>query len=208
MDGVTVLLSGLVAILAAAAGYSWHIARKESVQGGVSITPSSPARPAPIPVAVPAIETLPRDRQLSVAEITAAAQYVLKTYGARVSVLQLVALAWVESSFRPWVQRYESHLGESSTGLTQVLPSTAMDLYQKGYKARGKPSVEALKNPITALYFGAAYLDWLQKGWAGRSEEWYFRAYNGGMGWERSTRGREMTADYWRKIQAAKERFA
>lgn len=119
-----------------------------------------------------------------------------------VPVDRLVRIAWIESHFDPNAARYEPHLGDTSTGLTQTLLSTARWLAKDmGYSAYGIPTAAALTSPQVSLYFGAAYLDWLST-YRGidRGEEWIVRSYNGGPGHSQSA-----TERYWAKFQAAEK---
>ncbi len=149
---------------------------------------------------------LPRNRILTEDEVRNLAAYVVNTHNLNMDAKQLLAVAFIESSFRPWVERDEGF--DRSTGLMQTLLGTASDLYNKGYKAYGVPTRDKLKDPLISMYFGAAYFDWLKKGWPGRELEWYIRAYNGGPGWERTQRGPSMTAVYYEKWFQAIKRFS
>jgi hypothetical protein len=162
-----------------------------------------PNNPAPKPINV---HSLPWNRVLTEAEIRALASYVRQNYGFNASEKGLVTIAWIESSFRPWVERDEGF--DKSTGLMQTLLGTAKDMYAKGYSHMGAPTHARLKNPLVSMYFGAAYVDWLKKNWPGRSSEWYARAYNGGPGWERTANGPTNTAKYYSKFVEASKRFS
>lgn len=122
------------------------------------------------------------------------------------TVDRLTAIAWIESSFDPAAYRYEPHLGDASVGLMQTLTRTATWLYEDmGYRAYGAPTLESLaRSPQRSVYFGGAYLDWLSRyRGVARSEEFIVRGYNGGpAGIERG-----QTLGYWRKYQAARERW-
>ncbi|CAI5470597.1 unnamed protein product [Closterium sp. Yama58-4] len=114
------------------------------------------------------------------------------------------AIARVESAWQPLAHRYETKLGEASTGLMQVLQSTAKWLEQDmGYRAYTvDPSNPFLYRPFEATYYGMAYHAWLSnyKG-IPRSEEFVVRGYNGGPGgWEIPA-----TEKYWSKYLQAKQ---
>ncbi len=156
------------------------------------------------------VKSLPSDRVLTKSEVMEVATYVKETYGIHsTDARSLTIFAYVESSFRPWVYRDESR-GRRSTGLMQTLLGTAQDMYNKGYKAVGRPTHESLKNPIISMYFGAAYLEWLKLNYYERAysygnyEDFFLRAYNGGAGWQNSETGRNNTAQYLKKWEAAK----
>ncbi|CAI5479642.1 unnamed protein product [Closterium sp. Yama58-4] len=114
------------------------------------------------------------------------------------------AIARVESSWEPLAYRFEPHKGEASTGLMQVLQSTAMWLAEDmGYHAYTVDWASAmLYPPFLGMYYGMAYLAWLTnfKG-VHRSEEFVVWAYNGGP------RGADKPATtvYWRRYLRAKE---
>ena len=153
----------------------------------------------PVPGAKPRILTYPQNRPLTDEEVFQLANHMTHHFGGRVNQFDLMASAWVESSFRPWVERYEAHLGDYSVGLMQVLTTTALDLFDKGYTAFGRPTRSSLKNPAVSMYYGAAYFDWLRKAYPGRNLEWYVRAYNGGPGHNYSA----ATTAYWAKWREA-----
>lgn len=158
------------------------------------------------------VTRLPLTRALTEAEVKALAAYIINAYNMNTDVKELTAMAWIESSFRPYAKRDEFRkngtIWDTSIGLMQTLIGTANDLHNKGYKAFGKPDAESLKTPIISMYFGAAYLDWLRNNWRGKSQEWYIRAYNGGPGWEGTANGPKNTAVYWNKFVSAWKRFS
>lgn len=153
---------------------------------------------APTPSRKPAILSYPQDRALSELEVSNIASEINAYFGYEFNINDLVASAYVESRYRPYVERYESKLNDSSVGLMQTLTGTALDLYNKGYRAFGYPSRQALHNPAVSMYFGAAYFDWLRKTYPNKSIEWYVRAYNGGAGGATKS----YTAAYWAKWRA------
>lgn len=69
----------------------------------------------------------------------------------------LCAIAEIESDRRPLAYRFEPALGEASTGLMQVLQSTAEWLARDmGYRAYTVNwASEQLYRPFAAVYFGA-----------------------------------------------------
>lgn len=127
---------------------------------------------------------------LSKAQIRDMAAQVIGRYGFNVSPEVAANIAMIESSGNPLALRYESyipHLGgpDYSTGLMQVLTSTATDLARNmGYDAYGRnPGRDAMLDPWVSLYFGCAYLDWLSTyGGQNRSVAWIVQSYNAGPG--------------------------
>lgn len=144
------------------------------------------------------ILSYPKDRRLNEHEVYELADY-MKKLGLNVDQFYMISIAWIESSWQPWVERFEPRLNDYSTGLMQTLLSTAKDLYSKGYKAFGSPTREALKNPAISMYFGCAYFDWLKKSYPNHNIEWYVRAYNGGPG----NAERVSTQPYFDKFKVA-----
>lgn len=65
-------------------------------------------------------------------------------------------------------------------GLMQVMPGTAGDMHANHGYGRLSPDRKTLLTPEGSIYFGTAYMAWLNKVRNGRSWEWYIRAYNGG----------------------------
>ena len=141
------------------------------------------------------------NKALTVDQVRAIASRILTAHSLRPSEDMIVRIAFVESSFRPGVTRYEPHIDDESIGLMQTLVRTAQWLAQDmGYKAYGVPTRDDLFDPERSIYFGAAFLDWLMR--KDRALEWTVRSYNGGPG--HSTKA---TDNYWRKYLKAKERF-
>ena len=141
------------------------------------------------------------NKALTVDQVRAIASRILTAHSLRPSEDMIVRIAFVESSFRPSVTRYEPHIDDESIGLMQTLVRTAQWLAQDmGYKAYGVPTRDDLFDPERSIYFGAAFLDWLMK--KDRALEWTVRSYNGGPG-----HSRKATDNYWRKYLKAKERF-
>lgn len=71
--------------------------------------------------------------------------------------------------------------GHRAHGLMQVMPLTAQDLYAKGW-TRLKPTRANLLTVRGSIYFGTAYLDWLDRNHPGNTVH-MLRAYNGGPGY-------------------------
>lgn len=141
------------------------------------------------------------NKSLTVDQVRALASRILTAHRLRPSEDMIVRIAFVESSFRPGVTRYEPHIDDESIGLMQTLVRTAQWLAQDmGYKAYGVPTRDDLFDPERSIYFGAAFLDWLMK--KDRAIEWIVRSYNGGPG-----HSAKATDNYWRKYLKAKERF-
>ncbi len=155
---------------------------------------------------VPGLKQLPATVR-QIAETTAA------NYGLAVNPTMLVAMASIESGFNPYAFRLEPQIGDASVGLMQTLLGTARDMFDKGYRAFNRPDYADLTKAEVSMYFGAAYVDWLQK-WhrsnrgSNPTEEWLVRAYNGGPGWQKSAKAVSMTANHWAKYQQAKRRLA
>eukprot|EP00850_Spirogloea_muscicola_P015478 SM000118S25621 [mRNA] locus=s118:333197:336407:- [translate_table: standard] len=138
-------------------------------------------------------------------EMRAVADIIIgRHFAGRVDPVRVCAIAEVESGRQPLAYRFEPHLGEASTGIMQVLQSTAEWLSRDmGYRAYTVDwANKMLYQPFVAVYFGAAYLNWLST-YAGkdRSEEFVVRGYNGGpRGIEKAS-----TQRYWTKYLLAKE---
>lgn len=156
--------------------------------------------------------TLPKNRKLTSQEVLSLAHHISEKYKINSTVSQdLTIIAYIESSFRPWVERDEGF--DRSTGLMQTLLGTANDMYNKGYTAFGKPTRDSLKDPLESMYFGAAYLQWLKLNYSqwgynyGNWEEFFIRSYNGGAGWQKTPNGAKNTAAYLKKFKAAKAKL-
>ncbi|GJP43115.1 hypothetical protein CLOM_g2611 [Closterium sp. NIES-68] len=122
----------------------------------------------------------------------------------REAVLVVCAVARVESAWQPMAYRYESGRGEASTGLMQVLQTTAewlaRDMGYRAYTVDWASSM--LYRPFVGMYYGMAYMTWLTTyNRVTRNEEYVVRAYNGGPGgWEKPS-----TAWHWSKYLKAKD---
>ncbi|CAI7852272.1 unnamed protein product, partial [Closterium sp. NIES-54] len=77
--------------------------------------------------------------------------------------LLVCPVARIESSWEPMAYRCEAHKKEASTGLMQVLQSTAEWLAKdKGYRAYTIDWASVmLYPPLKGIYYGMAYLAWL-----------------------------------------------
>jgi len=145
------------------------------------------------------------DGALTVQQVRALADQTVGNFFPGIDPRMLVAMAWIESSFRPTAFRIEITIQDASIGLMQTLGGTARWLWDIGYKGFGeRPSDLALADPAVSMYFGAAYVDYLMKyRGGGHSEEWIVRAYNGGPGGATSA----ATLNHWRKYQEARARY-
>lgn len=144
------------------------------------------------------------DGALSREQVAALADEITSQYYPQVDPAMLVAIAEIESSFRPTAFRVEVSVADMSTGLMQTLTKTAKWLYRDmGARAFGEPSATALFDPRVSMYFGAAYINWLQR-YKGedKPEEWVVRGYNGGPG--NAAPGDPDTDNYWRKYLRAR----
>lgn len=192
--------------LAAIGAYFWR--RNSSApsqgQGATQTPPVSVAKPS---AAYVLPKPLPTNIPLSRDQVHLLAERMIITFSFACSARDLVATAYVESSFRPWVTRQEKRtdgsVWDTSYGLMQTLLGTARDMYQRGYKGAGEPTAAMLLKPEVSMYFGAAYKDWLVRSYKGKSPEWYVRAYNGGPGWEKTQAGPANTAVYYSRIMKA-----
>lgn len=141
------------------------------------------------------------DGALSVDDVAALANRAAARFPG-VEARVLMAIAKIESSWRPTAFRLEPHIGDASAGLMQTLGKTAAWLWDIGNRDFDKPSLDDLLNPEVSMYFGAAYVNWLRNyGGAGHDLEWIVRAYNGGPGGAEKS----YTEAYWAKFQAAYE---
>jgi len=95
------------------------------------------------------------------------------------------AMMWQESRGNPNamgpVIKSGLNKGDRAHGLMQVMPITAQDMYDIGYK-RLKPDSAVLRTAAGSIYFGTAYLQWLNDTY-GKNRTWMTHAYNGGPGW-------------------------
>lgn len=118
--------------------------------------------------------------------------------------LMICAIAEIESDRQPLAYRYEPKHGEASTGLMQMLQSTAewlaRDMGYTYYTSEFSASI--LYRPFVSVYFGAAFLKWVStyEGKA-QSEEFMVRSYNGGP----KRAASKSTLLYWNKYLRAKQ---
>jgi soluble lytic murein transglycosylase-like protein len=64
----------------------------------------------------------------------------------------------------------------------QVMPATAHDIFDRlGFRKYQITRANMLR-PDVSIYLGTAYLDWLAGINPTSSDEWIYRAYNGGSG--------------------------
>lgn len=127
-----------------------------------------------------------------------------KHFKGKLDPLMICAIAEIESDRQPIAYRFEPKLEEASTGLMQMLQSTAEWLARDmGYTHYTLDwSASMLYRPFVSVYFGAAFLKWIST-YEGkpRSEEFIVRSYNGGT--KRATS--KSTLVYWNKYLAAKQ---
>lgn len=175
-------------------------AEQEPIFGMMGFMPAPASKPQPPGQQWP--------RQLSRRDAIAIADVIDAHYGNVISERYgrffIPAMIYIESSGDADAERYESHLGEASVGLMQILPSTAADV-RRNFSAYPFD----LYDPEANVYHGYGYVVMLSnhRG-VGRSPEWVVRAYNGGPGWEgASAKSQEMTANHWRKHQEEVERM-
>lgn len=76
-------------------------------------------------------------------------------FGVSMDDADILAVIEVESGFSPSAFRFEPALGQGSTGLMQVLLSTARDMGYTGPAA-------GLFDPATNVAVGMKYLDWIK----------------------------------------------
>ncbi|XP_024543450.1 uncharacterized protein LOC9661703 [Selaginella moellendorffii] len=138
---------------------------------------------------------------LTQTEMRAVAELIIgRHFKRRLDPSMICAIAEIESHRQPLAHRYEPKLKEASTGLMQVLASTAewlvKDMSFNAYSA------DMLYRPFVCVYFGAAYLKWLSTyEHKRRSEEFMVRAYNSGPKHATS----KFTLGYWNRYLQAKQ---
>jgi len=144
--------------------------------------------------------------QLGAQDIYRMADELGRVYFPTVDPLMVTAIAKIESSFRPLAERAEPHINDRSIGLMQTLVKTAQWLWDDmGARDYPRPSAASLGDPLTSLYFGMAYLNWL-KSYRGQAQpvEFVVRAYNGGPGGANIAQ----TAVYFEKYRKARSELA
>lgn len=159
---------------------------------------------------------LPQENSVSLSGPAAAvynqAKQIIASQNLNVDPLMITFMAKIESNYNPNAKRVEPHLTgnkyqlvtpDTSYGYMQVLTSTANWLYKsQGYTAYGAPTVEKLLNPTINIYFGAAYVDYLNNRFPFASPEEIVEYYNGGPGNSNS-----MTRRHLSRYKAAKEQY-
>lgn len=210
--------AGVIGAIAATLG-TWGLFSRNA--------PSSPAPidfkdPTPVPRQRPAATVAPASfnspptqsarGRLSFDEARALALKITRAYFPSVDPKMLVAMMQIESSFEQRAERSEPHVrnrytdnGDKSYGLMQVLLTTAWWLYDDmGRRTFGRPTASGLVGQEINVYFGAAYVAWLQN-YRGtrRSEDWIVMSYNGGPGANNS-----QTRNHLAKYHTAKRQQA
>jgi|GEM_PF-2512324 len=113
----------------------------------------------------------------------------------------VLAIIYIESSFRPTAQRHESHLNDHSIGLMQLLTSTAKDRGFRGTKRE-------LMKPTTNILYGMKHLEWsliyLKRRKPKVTKEEWISSYNMGVG--NTMKGR-LSANYIAKFKAARAKY-
>jgi len=101
------------------------------------------------------------------------------------------AIMWQESRGDPSalgpVITSGMHKGDRAHGAMQVMPLTAVDIYERGGYRLLAPEPSILRTAAGSVYFGTAYLEMLAR--HGRDLRWIAHAYNGGPGWAALTPG-------------------
>ncbi|GBG81380.1 hypothetical protein CBR_g32054 [Chara braunii] len=135
-------------------------------------------------------------------ELRAVVEITLENHfaGKEIDPLMLCALAEIGS------QRLIYGPGENQTGLMQTELTTAQWLFRDmGFKKYRVDVPDALSQPFTSTYFGAAYVQWLaEHNGKKQSEEFIVRGYGGGPGGI----NRPATVTYWLKYLEAKAMYA
>lgn len=141
---------------------------------------------------------------LNAEQVDAIAKETLRKHGFETGGVDLLAIAYIESSFNPTASRYEAHIRDASIGIMQTLGETARWLASEmGYTAYGVPDMEDLMKPEISMYFGAAFIDWLSRYYGvKRSEKWIVESYNGGPG-----NSNNQTRAYYQKYLRAKQKL-
>lgn len=91
----------------------------------------------------------------------------------------------------------------TSYGILQIMLNTAIEDYNRGFKAYGMPTATSLTNPYTNLYFGMAHQVYIRRSLAAKgialTEKNIVMSYNGGIGANNS-----MTQNHYNKYAANK----
>jgi hypothetical protein len=135
---------------------------------------------------------------MSRAQIYEIADRVTRQHFSTVSPSMLTAMAMIESSGNPKAYRYEAHINDASYGLVQVLFRTALWLRNDmGYRAYPLRSTSDLMYPEFSLYFGGAFIHWLQRHPRfNGTAQWILESYNGGP-----NNSNSQTRNHWAKYQ-------
>ena len=125
-----------------------------------------------------------------------------REFGGWFDPLDVLAVAQIESALDPDAWRWESHLGEPSLGLMQLLFSTARD---RGYA--GGPA--GLLDPVVNVQVGMRHLKWSHDFLAGRlghapDKRLLIGSYNAGVG--NALRGR-IVEGYVKKWKSARSKY-
>ena len=131
-------------------------------------------------------------RALTLDEVEALARGAIEGHRLNVKPSMAVAIAWTESSFRPWV------IGDNgaSHGLMQTKLSTALWLHDElHYNGEQLPTKDSLKLPAVSMYYGCCFLDWLSRYKSQtRDADFIMRGYNAGAEGALLGRGRTYAA--------------
>ncbi|OVA03203.1 Lytic transglycosylase-like SLT domain [Macleaya cordata] len=133
-----------------------------------------------------------------------AAIIVRRHFVSQIDPDMICAIAELESDRQPLAMRYNRKTKETSVGIMQMLPKTAVWLVSEmGYRTYEiEGNLELLHRPFISVYFGAAYLKWLSSyDGKDRNEEFVVRAYRGGP--KKATH--KSTLDYWRRYLSVKQ---
>ncbi|MFN6941965.1 MAG: transglycosylase SLT domain-containing protein, partial [Parvibaculum sp.] len=149
---------------------------------------------------------------LSLADVRKIAKSVIdKHFRGRVDPAMVTAMVEIESGFNRKAYRYEPRVfdgkSDASYGLMQNLYRTNARWHydERGKRAFALNAPEDLYDPATAIYFGAATIDWLRShSLFDGTEDWLVMAYNGGPGGV----GGSTTPNHLAKYKAAKARQA
>jgi soluble lytic murein transglycosylase-like protein len=129
---------------------------------------------------------------------------IVHLLGAKIDPAVATTIAFIESSFNPTAVRPELAIGDASVGLMQTLVGTAQWLHDSmGYDRAPYPTAATLLDADTSMYYGAAYLTYLQERdpiTRGRGLQAMVRGYNGGPGGAFAS----YTDGYWARYQAAR----
>ncbi|KAI4342421.1 hypothetical protein MLD38_027052 [Melastoma candidum] len=136
----------------------------------------------------------------AVAEIT-----VRRHFASEIDADMLCVLAELESDRQLLATRHNEKTKDSTVGIMQILPKTAMWLHsEQGYCAYEVSDEKHLYRPFENVYFAAAYLKCLSEfGEIERGEEFVVRAYKGGT--KKATH--KSTMHFWKRYLSVKETY-